>query len=109
MPANDERHLNDPFGGEGDDQLVEASPFVRRDYLELSLRLNLGEVAQEGLRLTEELTGKAITGLALIRWDNEQQRFNLLVGQHVSPGLIELISTLHSRTTFYQADLADFG
>jgi PAS domain S-box-containing protein len=109
MAANEERNLSETYSGEGDDQLVEASPFVRRDYLELSLRLNLGEVAQEGLRLAEELTGQTATTLALIRWDNEQQQFNLLAGQNVPPELIKNVGALHNLTNPLQADRADFA
>src|SRR5262245_41621711 len=108
MPANEERNLKEAFAGEKGDRLVEASPLVRRDYLELSLRLNLGEVAQEGLRLAEELAGRAVNGLALIRWDNEQQHFNLLAVQRVPAELIRFIGPLQTHTTFYQADRDDF-
>ncbi len=90
----------------------EAPELVRREYLELCQRLNLGEVAQEGLRLAAELTGPTVTGMALLRWDNEIGRFNLLSERHTPSGLARASGPFISYSEMFQTDqqssLADF-
>ncbi len=101
MPTGKEEISNNIFM---DDYVPEPPAFVHREYLELSQRLNLGEVAQEGVRLTEELTGEAVSSIALVRWDNDQGRFNLLMARQIPPGLPDAIIPLHTRLHYFQAD-----
>jgi PAS domain S-box-containing protein len=103
MPAKKEKANGKVFKMESNKYSGETQEVVRREYLELSQRLNLGEVAQEGLRLIEELSGAAASGLALVRWDNDQRRFNALAAEHVPMGFIKAISALHTRTQRFQA------
>jgi PAS domain S-box-containing protein len=78
--------------------------YVRREYLELSQRLDLPEVAQEGVRLAAEITGKQASGTALLRWEGDQPRLSILAGSGSIPDLQNLALALATRTHLLQAD-----
>ncbi len=83
--------------------LNEDPDLIPREYLELSQRLNLLEVAAEGVRLSQEIVGEVGVELAVLRWDNDASRYQILAGTPSLPGgVLPLLTPLREQTTSVQ-------
>ncbi len=85
---------------------------VRRDYLELSQRLNLKEVAAEGVRLAVEAVETTTTSLALLHWEKDQHKFNVLANYNLQPATLDLLPAVDSLQSLpwpgvYQTQMPD--
>ncbi|HEX2912923.1 MAG TPA: response regulator [Chloroflexia bacterium] len=79
---------------------------VSREYLELSQRLNLSDVAEEGLRLAREIVQPAMDALAILRWEGDTRGFSLLSSYNVAPAILNSTRVLHKQTRLLEVSLS---
>lgn len=107
MPDKQATNLDTTYSVKNAAWVSSESGVVRQEYVELSLRLNLEEVAQEGLRLAQELTGEAVTNGLVLRWKEDRQSYELLAAYDALPGLPEALRSLQTATKVFQATPED--
>lgn len=80
--------------------------YVRREYLELAQRLNLSEVAQEGLHLACKIADGLVEQAVLWRWVETSRRLNILADYALTINLSELAPLLAGQSGFLQVETA---
>ncbi len=79
--------------------------WVRQEYLELGQCLDVGQIAEDGLRLARQLCGSAAQQIGLLHWESQERGFVLLAAYEIPPKMLPALRLLHAQNEFKQLGL----